>query len=198
MPEQHRETVRDWTTPPWPGTGDRPSLMTKFKYRNDVREAYPPQLYDPETRTLQPQRQLGQGSKKLGALLINYKGIDCTLILGITYWESTPWCQVMATDPSVGNYSSYLRDDDIPFIGSRLLFYQENREYADRQRSYLRRAFDDFNVNIVTLPSDMKSRNHRCVCESLGLVSTVEHTTISGREVYLLRLLKISEESEQN
>ena len=86
------------------------SFLERLKYLNDVRQAYPPQFYDPETRTMQSERQLGQGPKKLGALLINYKGVDCILILGITYWESTPWCEILSSPSDLEKYSSYPRE----------------------------------------------------------------------------------------
>jgi hypothetical protein len=188
-------------------------LLESFKYSNDVRQAYPPQFYDPETRTMQSQRYLGQGSKKLGALLVNYKGVDCILILGITYWESTPWCEVIESDQELGHYSFYPRDEDFWDQDSWFIirdedfrkrdfwyerqkrgYYEQLNRQAQPQTTILRHAFHNFNVQDVIPPTDTGTKRHRSVCKSLNLVSIVEHTTVSGREIYLLRLLFLSEE----
>lgn len=173
-----------------------PTRYSHF-FWNDVKDAYPPPLYDPETRTFQPQRYLSHGTQKLGALLVNYKGVDCILIFGITYWESTPWCQVVESRP-VAKYDVYLQEEDFFMDGERIHYYHRNRSRIHSQGSDLRHAYENFDVINVTLPTDLNRRKHRCVCESLGLVSIVEHITISGRGMYILRLLKLSEEPDEN
>jgi hypothetical protein len=185
-------------------------FLGRFKYSNDVRQAYPAQLYDPETRTMQSQRHLGQGFKKLGALLVNYKGVDCILILGVTYWESTPWCEVIEVDQKLGRYSFYPRDEDFrdqdvsrdeDYRKKDFWYERQKRDYhaqlnlqAQPQTAYLRHAFQNFDVKRVIPPTDTGTKRHRSVCKNLNLVSIVEHTTVSGREVYLLRLFFTSEE----
>lgn len=165
---------------------------------------------------MQSQRYLGQGSKKLGAPLVNYKGVDCILVLGATYWESTPWCEVMESDQDLGHYSFYPRDQDFrdqdyrheevglrdeDFRKKDFWYERQKRDYyeqlnrqAQPQTTFLQHAFHNFNVKDVVPPTDTGTKRHRSVCESLNLVSIVEHITVSGREIYLLRLLFISEE----
>lgn len=183
---------------------------------NQVRAAYPPEFYDSETRTFQSQPVLGGGAKKIGALLVDYKGTTCILIFGLTYWESFPWCQIIETNAETDCYNSDLREEFIYFVENELSKTFNWREYrlqcrerlnkifqrqAQRparilyeQEQDLRERFESFNINDVDLPVNMDDRGHRCVCESLGLVSIVEHTVVAGREMYLVRLFHKSEE----
>jgi hypothetical protein len=134
---------------------------------------------------MRPQFDLGHGTRKIGALHVQFKGSNCILIFGVTYWELTPWCVVM---PSILPISDFdLSDAPTISIPS-----------AASGKPSLRRLFEEFSVSQVALPTNMETRRHRCFCKSLELVSLVELITISGMDMYLLRLLSSAEELNEN
>ena len=112
---------------------------------------------------MQPQRDLSHGTKKVGLLLVNFMGIECILIFGVTYWESTPWCQIIP----------------IPAIP---------------RGSVLEKVFEDFRVDQVQLPTNMETRRHEYVSETLNLRTVTELKTVSGRDMYLIHLRSASED----
>jgi len=77
----------------------------------NIIEAYPPHLWDSKPRVMQPELDLRQGTRQLGAFLVEFHGVNCILIFGVTYWELTPWCEVIPTKLSTFRRSKILADE---------------------------------------------------------------------------------------
>ncbi|PMD39488.1 HET-domain-containing protein [Hyaloscypha variabilis F] len=121
----------------------------------EITGAYPTDLWDKQTGVMQPQNDFSHGTKKVGALFVDYGGIKCFLIFGVTYWELTPWCHI------------------IPCTA----------------RPNLKKAFEDFCVDQVQLPTNMETRRHEHVSHTLKLRTVTELKSVSGRDMYLIYLV---------
>jgi hypothetical protein len=148
-------------------------------------KAYPPQLWDSKTRVLQPEMDLRHGTRKLGALLVEFKEARCILIFGVTYWELTPWCEVIPLVPierSIRFSNAYDRSDE------------ESNEFGSYGESYLKDVFDSFQVKDVKIPTDMHTRRHECPCDTLKVMSVAQLRNVSGKDMYLLYLHYMSDD----
>lgn len=102
---------------------------------------------------------------------MDFSGITCILIFGVTYWELTPWCKVIPHPVPVNNTSN-------------------TRISAS---SVLESIFEGFRTDQVQLPTNMETRRHEYVCNTLNLRTVAELKTISGRDMYLIHLLSVSD-----
>ncbi|CZR54938.1 uncharacterized protein PAC_04823 [Phialocephala subalpina] len=142
-------------------------------------EAYPPHLWDPGTGVMQPALDNRQGTRKLGAFAVEFRSLACVLMFGVTYWELTPWCEIMP--------NSRIRDhcEDHPGYCKKI------RQKGDTS---LKSLFDEFQVKDVKLPTDMETRRHECIRPDLGVMAVAQLRNVSGKDIYLLYLHYMSDD----
>lgn len=128
--------------------------------------AYPPNWWDSKTMTMQPHHINGRGTQKIGALYVDCLKFEFVLIFGVT-WGQVPWCAVKPLKAS----------------GFRT-------GVADKQNGMrLEHMFNQFSeTEPIKQPIDI------VLCEESGLYVVPESVTVSGREMYIIRVEDSSEE----
>ncbi|KAE9375134.1 HET-domain-containing protein [Stipitochalara longipes BDJ] len=167
-----------------------PSSQLSERICLDSIEAYPPSWWDRRTLTMQPQGS-GQGTKKIGALYVDYFKADFILIFGVT-WGQVPWCVIKS--PS-SDFRTKVADNE---NGSRLKYIFEQfsaTEIAERPTSSLYNPYDSGKKasSVKDLPPyldddlvpEFKEVWH---CKETGLSISVETVTVSGRETHVLQV----------
>jgi hypothetical protein len=105
----------------------------------------------------------------VGALLLVCRHIICALVFGAPYWELTPWCDLV---PVQWEYNGHLSGGVT-----------------------IKQAFDSFSVDQVQLPTDLETKRHVYISTFLDLRTTAELKSVSGKEIYLLRILPVVTDS---
>ncbi|KAH8646407.1 heterokaryon incompatibility protein-domain-containing protein [Tricladium varicosporioides] len=147
-----------------------------------VKEAYPPELWDRRTRTLQP-ANLGFQRFKIGALHVYFQRRECILILGIERSEVSlqPWCYI--ENPNQLHSTSPLEER---LQGFHIDYNKSSEKNKD---SLLKSYFNRFRLDQCKVSVGSEGRKHINSHEDLQLVSVVEPITVSGREMFIVRLL---------